>query len=66
MPKMKTKSGAKKRFKRTASGLLTFGRAGKKHGMIKRPRKFIRNTRTVGILNSADTKAIKGFMPYDR
>ena len=36
MPKMKTKSGAKKRFKPTASGMLKAAQAGKRHGMIKR------------------------------
>ncbi|HSF90715.1 MAG TPA: bL35 family ribosomal protein, partial [Paracoccaceae bacterium] len=34
MPKMKTKSGAKKRFKVTASGRIKAGQAGKRHGMI--------------------------------
>ncbi|MBT6032576.1 MAG: 50S ribosomal protein L35, partial [Kordiimonadaceae bacterium] len=36
MPKMKTKSGVKKRFKLTASGKVKSGQAGKQHGMIKR------------------------------
>ncbi|MBW8859184.1 MAG: 50S ribosomal protein L35, partial [Caulobacter sp.] len=31
MPKLKTKSGAKKRFKITATGLLKAGVAGKRH-----------------------------------
>ncbi|MEM7614734.1 MAG: 50S ribosomal protein L35, partial [Pseudomonadota bacterium] len=39
MPKMKTKSGAKKRFKMTASGRVKAGQAGKRHGMIKRSNK---------------------------
>ena len=45
MPKMKTKSGAKKRFKLTASGKVKAGQAGKRHGMIKRSNKQIRNLR---------------------
>ena len=36
MPKMKTKSSAKKRFKVTATGKVMAGQAGKRHGMIKR------------------------------
>ncbi|RZW12694.1 MAG: 50S ribosomal protein L35, partial [Rhodobacteraceae bacterium] len=36
MPKMKTKSSAKKRFKVTATGKVVGGQAGKRHGMIKR------------------------------
>jgi hypothetical protein len=36
MPKMKTKSGAKKRFKMTASGRIKVAAAGKRHGMPRR------------------------------
>ena len=42
MPKMKTKSGAKKRFKLTAKGKVKHGQAGKQHGMIKRSNEQIR------------------------
>ena len=35
MPKMKTKSGAKKRFKFTATGKIKTGQAGKRHRLIK-------------------------------
>ena len=35
MPKLKTKSGAKKRFKVTATGKVMAAHAGKRHGMIK-------------------------------
>ena len=66
MPKMKTKSSAKKRFKVTATGKVLSAQAGKRHGMIKRTRKFIRNARGTTTLSAADTKIIKGFMPYDR
>ena len=45
MPKMKTKSAAKKRFSMTASGKVKTGPAGKRHGMIKRTTKQIRNLR---------------------
>ena len=43
MPKMKTKSAAKKRFKITATGKVLSAAAGKRHGMIKRSNKFIRD-----------------------
>ena len=36
MPKMKTKSAAKKRFSFTANGHVKAGVAGKRHGMIKK------------------------------
>src|ERR1700724_3510766 len=42
MPKVKTKSGAKKRFKVTGSGKVLYAQAGKRHGMIKRSKKQIR------------------------
>jgi len=66
MPKMKTKSGAKKRFKVTASGKIKSGQAGKRHGMIKRTRKFIRNARGTTVLSAADAKIVKKYMPYAR
>tara|TARA_A100000164_G_C21190122_1_gene444611 strand:- start:3 stop:194 length:192 start_codon:yes stop_codon:yes gene_type:complete len=63
---MKTKSGAKKRFKTTASGLLKSAQAGKRHGMIKRSRKFIRNARGTTTLSKADEGIVKIYMPYAR
>ncbi len=66
MPKMKTKSSAKKRFKITATGKVMGGQAGKRHMMIKRTKKFIRNARGTTTLSAPDAKIIKGFMPYDR
>jgi len=66
MPKMKTKSSAKKRFKVTASGKILSAQAGKRHGMIKRTRKFIRNARGTTTLSAPDTKIAKSYMPYDR
>ncbi len=64
MPKMKTKSGVKKRFKITATGKIKSAQAGKRHGMIKRTRKFIRDARGTTVLSEPDTKIVKQFMPY--
>ena len=50
MPKQKTKSGAKKRFKFTANGHVKVAAAGKRHGMIKRTTKFIRKARGTMVL----------------
>ena len=66
MPKMKTKSSAKKRFKITGTGKVMAAAAGKRHGMIKRSTKFIRNTSGTMILCEADAKIVKKYMPYDR
>jgi large subunit ribosomal protein L35 len=66
MPKMKTKSAAKKRFSFTASGKVKSGQAGKRHGMIKRTTKFIRDARGTTVLSDADAKIVKKYMPYNR
>lgn len=66
MPKMKTKSSAKKRFKVTASGKVRAAQAGKQHGMIKRSNKFLRDARGTTTLSAPDAKIVKGYMPYDR
>ena len=64
MPKMKTKSGAKKRFRLTASGKVRAGQAGKRHGMIKRSNKQIRQLRGTDTLEKSDARIVKKFMPY--
>jgi len=66
MPKMKTKSSAKKRFKMTASGKVKAGQAGKRHGMTKRTTKFIRDARGTTTLSAPDAKIVKTYMPYAR
>ncbi len=66
MPKLKTKSGVKKRFKVTGTGKVKVQARGKRHGMIKRTAKFIRNARGTMVLSDEDTKRIKQFMPYAR
>jgi len=66
MPKMKTKSSAKKRFKVTASGKIKSAAAGKRHGMIKRTTKFIRNARGTMVLDESDASIVRKYMPYAR
>lgn len=63
MPKMKTKSGAKKRFRLTASGKIRRQQAGKRHGMIKRTNKQIRNLRGTALVSKADEQIVKKFLP---
>jgi len=64
MPKMKTKSAAKKRFKITATGKVKAQAMGKRHGMIKRTNKFIRDARGNMVLAEPDAKkVIKNFLP---
>jgi large subunit ribosomal protein L35 len=64
MPKLKSKSGAKKRFSLTATGKVRRNHAGKRHGMIKRTNKQIRNLRGTAIASRQDAKIIKTFIPY--
>ena len=64
MPKLKTKSSAKKRFRLTATGKVRRQHSGKRHGMIKRTNKQIRNLRGTTIASRSDEKVIKRFLPY--
>jgi large subunit ribosomal protein L35 len=65
MPKLKTKSSVKKRFKITASGKVKASQAGKQHFMRRRTKAQLRNQRGTTILCPQDAKNIvKFFMPY--
>jgi large subunit ribosomal protein L35 len=61
MPKMKTKSGAKKRFKITGSGKILYQQSRKRHGMIKRTKKAIRQLRGTNVLFKTDGDNIKKY-----
>jgi large subunit ribosomal protein L35 len=61
MPKLKTKSGAKKRFKITGTGKVVYVQRGKRHGMIKRTPKQIRDLRGTAILFKTDGDKVKKF-----
>ena len=66
MPKLKTKSGAKKRFKVSATGKVMHAQRGKRHGMIKRTKKQIRQLRGTRVLFKTDGDNIKKyFLPND-
>ena len=64
MPKLKTKSGVKKRFKITATGKVKHGVAGKRHRLISHNAKYIRQNRGTDVISEADTKTIKKWAPY--
>ena len=64
MPKLKTKSSAKKRFRFTATGKIKMPQAGKRHGMIKRSNSQIRKLRGTTSLSKQDGKIVKSYMPY--
>ncbi len=67
MPKLKTKSGAKKRFQVKKSGAVKFRRAGVRHlatfGKAHKQKAQLRGT---GHLDESDAKKIKECFPYGR
>lgn len=64
MPKLKTKSGVKKRFKLTATGKVKHGVAGKRHRLTSHNAKYIRQQRGTKLLAKADWAAVKKWAPY--
>jgi large subunit ribosomal protein L35 len=64
MPKLKTKSGVKKRFRLTAKGKVRANQSGKRHGMRKRQQSTIRNQRGTTILKDCDANIVKKYLPY--
>jgi ribosomal protein L35 len=59
MPKMKTNSGAKKRFALTGSGKIKRKHAFKSHILTKKTKKQKRNLTHTGLVNAADTNNVK-------
>ncbi len=59
MPKMKTKSSAKKRFKVTGSGKIKRKHAFKSHILTKKTKKQKRNLTHAGLVHKADLANIK-------
>lgn len=66
MPKMKSKSSAKKRFSLTASGKIRHAVAYKRHGMSKRTPKANRQSRRTEIMADCDAQFVRRFLPYGR
>ena len=64
MPKLKTKSGVKKRFKLTATGKVKAGVAGKRHRLISHNAKYIRQNRGTSVLSEAEVGHVKLWAPY--
>jgi large subunit ribosomal protein L35 len=65
MPKLKTKSAVKKRFKLTATGKVIASQARKNHFRRRRTKTQLRNLRGTTILCKADAKnLVRYFLPY--
>ncbi len=64
MPKLKTKSGAKKRFRLTSTGKVRMNFAKKKHNLTKRTQKMKRKARGTRIMSATDARIVlRNFLP---
>ena len=67
MPKMKTKSGAKKRFRVTSSGKVKCKQAKMRHMQMNKPKSMKRKARQGMTLCDADErKVLRNYLPYKR
>ncbi len=66
MSKMKTKSGAKKRFRMTGSGKVRMNSAFMRHMQSNKPQKMKRKARATSVMCDADARIVKVYMPDDR
>ena len=62
MPKMKTRSSVKKRFKLTASGKLKRNKAYKSHILTKKSTKRKRNLRKSALVSASQVKKLKSML----
>lgn len=62
MPKMKTRRGAAKRFKKTSSGKLKRKKAYHSHILNKKSTKRKRNLRKATLVSTADAKSVRGMI----
>ena len=64
MPKLKTKSGAKKRFKLTKTGKVLRAKANKRHILNKKTTKRKRQLRQTAVADKTNVAQIKRMLPY--
>jgi large subunit ribosomal protein L35 len=64
MPKLKTKRGAAKRFKKTGTGKLKRTRAYRRHILTTKNRKRKRQLRHSTLVDPTNEKATKRLLPY--
>ena len=64
MPKMKTKSSAKKRFSIRAGGSIKRGQAFKRHILTKKTTKCKRQLRGIEGVHDSDKAQVRAMMPY--
>ena len=64
MPKMKSHSGASKRFKRTGSGKIKRNKANKQHILTTKTTKRKRQLRRPDEVSDADVPRVERLLPY--
>lgn len=64
MPKLKSKSGAKKRFRVAGSGRIKRGAAYRRHILTKKPTKRKRQLRGVTAVHESDKRSVHVMLPY--
>lgn len=64
MPKLKTKSSTKRRFRKTGSGKVLMNHAYKRHMLRRRPQKMKRQARGTRVMKACDARIVDRFMPY--
>jgi len=64
MPKLKTKSSAKKRFSATGTGKLKRNFAKKRHCLFCKSQKMKRQARGTTLVSEVDVQIVKKFLPY--
>jgi len=67
MPKMKSKSGAKKRFSTTATGKVKVKRAWTQHRLVSKAKTAKVRNRGTGVLTEMDARIVlRNWLPYSR
>lgn len=66
MPKIKTHSGAKKRFKITKNGKVLHGKTNRRHKLnsSKKSTKRKRNLRKIAVTDKTNVAQVKRLLPY--
>ncbi len=64
MPKIKTRRGAAKRFKKTGSGKIRRSKAYRRHILTKMSSKRKRHLRKQTLVDAADVPRVRRLLPY--
>ena len=64
MPKMKSKTGAKKRFRATGTGKYKYNKKGRRHILTKKTTKRKRKMRNKGLVHKTQDHQIRAMLPY--